>query len=140
MRHTASYSAILASLFCLPVLGALVSGVLGLSFPAGILPVVLAALIGAGIGYFLHTKTPPQMQESHTAMPPVQAPAPITSAALSGAEPDPKLRHDIKGIISPAMLAIEQLETSTDPTVQKAATTVNASFDRLLARLKQRSS
>ncbi|MGO3517294.1 MAG: hypothetical protein ACTINM_02125 [Acetobacter cibinongensis] len=119
----------LAALFSLPVLGALVSGLLGLSFPAGLLPVVLAAVVGALVSSSLRN-TPPSLQPESKGVAPT---APVTVQ-----DPDPKLKHDIKGILSPAMLAAEQLDASTDPLVQKAAGTINASFDRLLERLKQR--
>lgn len=140
MRHTASFPGIVASLVCLPVLGALVAGLLDLSFPAGMVPVILAACIGMALGYVLHARATPPTQESQPITPSVTPPAPITFATQPTVAEDPKLRHDIKGIISPAMLAIEQLETSTDPLVQKTAATINSSFERLLARLKQRTS
>ncbi|MDE7546443.1 hypothetical protein PY793_00400 [Acetobacter fabarum] len=51
---------------------------------------------------------------------------------------DPRLRHDIRGIISPVMLIADQLMLSPDPATKKAAGTINDSLDRLTARLKQR--
>ncbi|MGD7069121.1 hypothetical protein [Acetobacter sp. AAB5] len=113
-----------AVIFCLPVAGAVLAGVLGLSFPVALGPIICAAALGAWLGIKLqpHTAAP-----TPAAAPP--APAPTT---------DSKLRHDIRGIVSPAMLAAEQLDTYSDPAVQKAAKTINDSLDRLTARLKQR--
>lgn len=132
----------LIALFCLPVLGALVAGVMGLSFPLALVPVGLAAAIGAWLGCKLHGR---DWQNASTAVPAtttvpdVAQLAPVTSSTLSPpvADQDPKLRHDIRGIISPAMLAAEQLDENPDPLVQKAAQTINESLDRLLIRLKQ---
>ncbi|KDE19327.1 hypothetical protein AZ09_12575 [Acetobacter aceti 1023] len=113
-----------AVIFCLPVAGALLAGLLGLSFPAALGPVVCAAGLGAWLGIKL---------QPHAAPPaPVAAPQPPAPAV------DSKLRHDIRGIVSPAMLAAEQLDAYSDPAVQKAAKTINDSLDRLTARLKQR--
>ncbi|GAA3667997.1 MULTISPECIES: hypothetical protein [Acetobacter] len=73
---------------------------------------------------------------------PAPAPARQEDASPSPAatlgENDPKLRHDIRGIISPVMLVADQLALSTDPATKKAAETINDSLDRLTARLKQR--
>lgn len=135
----------LIALFCLPIIGALVSGVLGLSFPAGLLPVVLAAVIGAWLGCRLHVPAQdnqPPSAATETALPPQQAAAipqvSVPSSIAAGGEVDPKLRHDIRGIISPAMLAADQLDEHPDPLVQKAAQTITESLERLLVRLKQR--
>lgn len=133
----------LIALFCLPVLGALVAGVMGLSFPLALVPVGLAAAIGAWLGCKLHSR---DWQNASTAVPATTTVqdnaqlAPVTSSTLSPpvADQDPKLRHDIRGILSPAMLAAEQLDENPDPLVQKAAQTINESLDRLLIRLKQR--
>ncbi|GBQ82778.1 hypothetical protein AA14337_2432 [Acetobacter malorum DSM 14337] len=166
-------------LFCLPLLGALTAGLLGLSFPAGLLPVAITAGLGAWLGTrFRHTEpadlgriSAPQPAESLTkvrsapvAAPsaPSTAPAAATRPAAPAAQdstpitppqppsasavrpqaslptPDPKLRHDIRNILSPAMLAAEQLGTSTDPLVLKAVKTIDESLDRALLRLKQK--
>lgn len=166
-------------LFCLPLLGALTAGLLGLSFPAGLLPVAITAGLGAWLGTrFRHPAAPdsgristPQPAESLTnarsapvaaLSAPFAAPAAATRPAAPAAPesipvtppqppagpaarpqaslptPDPKLRHDIRNILSPAMLAAEQLGTSTDPLVLKAVKTIDESLDRALLRLKQK--
>lgn len=167
-------------LFCLPLLGALVAGLLGLSFPAGLLPVALTAGLGAWLGTRFRHPAPadsgristPQPAESlsNARSAPVAAPlAPSAAPAAASARPaapamqdsapvtppqspsglaarpqaslptpDPKLRHDIRNILSPAMLAAEQLGTSTDPLVLKAVKTIDESLDRALLRLKQK--
>lgn len=166
-------------LFCLPLLGALTAGLLGLSFPAGLLPVALTAGLGAWLGTrFRHptaadsgrisARQPaeslsntrsapvaapsapstapaaatrpaaPAAQDSTPITPPQPTSAPAARPQASLPTPDPKLRHDIRNILSPAMLAAEQLGTSTDPLVLKAVKTIDESLDRALLRLKQK--
>ncbi|WP_395495986.1 hypothetical protein [Acetobacter sp. KSO5] len=166
-------------LFCLPLLGALVAGLLGLSFPAGLLPVALTAGVGAWLGTRFRHPAPtdsgrisarqpaeslsnaqfagvaessaPSTAPTASARPAAEASAgsaPVTASQppsgpavrpqTSLPTPDPKLRHDIRNILSPAMLAAEQLGTSTDPLVLKAVKTIDESLDRALLRLKQK--
>ncbi|KXV68311.1 hypothetical protein AD951_11930 [Acetobacter malorum] len=166
-------------LFCLPLLGALVAGLLGLPFPVGLLPVAVTAGLGAWLGTrFRHPvpadsariSTPqpaeslsnarsapvaapsapstapaaatrpaaPAAQDSAPVTPPQPSSGPAVRPQASLPTPDPKLRHDIRNILSPAMLAAEQLGTSTDPLVLKAVKTIDESLDRALLRLKQK--
>ncbi|KXV72813.1 hypothetical protein NKW54_07920 [Acetobacter cerevisiae] len=166
-------------LFCLPLLGALVAGLLSLSFPVGLLPVALTAGLGAWLGTRFRHPTPtdsgrisarqpaeslsnaqfagvaessaPSTAPTASARPAAEASAgsaPVTASQppsgpavrpqTSLPTPDPKLRHDIRNILSPAMLAAEQLGTSTDPLVLKAVKTIDESLDRALLRLKQK--
>ncbi|MFT8419354.1 MAG: hypothetical protein ABF636_11080 [Acetobacter sp.] len=108
----------------LPVLACLLAMGMGASY---LLTTALVGLAGACAAWIT---TQPGTQPAPT----VETPAPAAPVAVN----DPKLRHDIRGIISPAMLAAEQLSLSQDPAVEKAATTINDSLDRLTARLKQR--
>ncbi|MFT8885393.1 MAG: hypothetical protein ABF946_04195 [Acetobacter papayae] len=107
--------------FCLPVMGGLLGALLGLSLPAALFPLIGGAVLGAWLSLRASTN---------------HVPAPSPAPALPR-DPDPKLRHDIRGIVSPAMLAAEQLSLSPDPQVSKAGTTINDCLDRLTARLKQ---
>ncbi|MBO1326987.1 hypothetical protein OQ496_02895 [Acetobacter suratthaniensis] len=125
MTFFSSAARVLVLAFCLPVMGGLLAALLGLSFPAALLPLIG----GAALGAWLSLRAQAGATEK---APPTPAPAP---AALT--DPDPKLRHDIRGIVSPAMLAAEQLSLSTDPQISKAGTTINDCLDRLTARLKQ---
>lgn len=109
--------------FCLPVMGGLLSALLGLSFPAALLPLIGGALLGVWLSL--------RAQAAAVRSIPAPAPTPFT-------DPDPKLRHDIRGIVSPAMLAAEALSLSPDPQINKAGNTINDCLDRLTARLKQR--
>lgn len=131
--------------FSLPFLGAILAGLLSLPFPAALLPV----LVGAGLGAWLSIRAqhPADPAPHHTpAAPPAEscakaaqaAPIPANSSTHPTPDADPKLRHDIRNILSPAMLAAEQLGTSTDPQVLKAARTIDESLDRALLRLKQK--
>lgn len=172
MSTSQSPLSIVLLLFCLPLLGALTAGLLGLSFPAGLLPVALTAGVGAWLGtrfrasaladsrHTAHSQpadsrqnasitpvavTAPQSAPRTPTLPSqpsdTQAqPAPVadTAPAPIAADADPKLRHDIRNILSPAMLAAEQLGTSTDPLVLRAVRTIDESLDRALLRLKQK--
>ncbi|GAN68667.1 hypothetical protein [Acetobacter orleanensis] len=172
MSTSQSPLSIVLLLVCLPLLGALTAGLLGLSFPIGLLPVALTAGVGAWLGTRFRHPTPaaparpaaPNPAESlaqgapiptHPAQTPALSAesvgqpdthnAAFEDASIGTAEPapiateaDPKLRHDIRNILSPAMLAAEQLATSTDPLVLKAVRTIDESLDRALLRLKQK--
>lgn len=149
MSAAQSPLSLMLTLFCLPLLGALTAGLLGLSFPAGLLPVALTAGIGAWLGLRFRqpsaTNPAPQVALKPTeslasnAVPPAMpAQRSDSTAAPAVPEADPKLRHDLRNILSPAMLAAEQLGTSTDPLVLRAARTIDESLDRALIRLKQK--
>ncbi|MBS1016653.1 hypothetical protein [Acetobacter persici] len=172
MSTSQSPLSIVLLLFCLPLLGALTAGLLGLSFPAGLLPVALTAGIGAWLGtrfraaaladsrHRTHSQAADSQQNASITPAAVPAPpsaprrptlpsqpsvtqaqpAPVadTAPAPAATDADPKLRHDIRNILSPAMLAAEQLGTSTDPLVLKAVRTIDESLDRALLRLKQK--
>ncbi|MFT8516631.1 hypothetical protein [Acetobacter persici] len=173
MSTSQSPLSIVLLLFCLPLLGALTAGLLGLSFPAGLLPVALTAGIGAWLGTRFRTSaladsrhpthSQPADSQRNASITPAAVPAPSsaprtptlpsqpsvtqaqpapvaadTAPAPTATDTDPKLRHDIRNILSPAMLAAEQLGTSTDPLVLKAVRTIDESLDRALLRLKQK--
>lgn len=109
---------------CMPVL----SYLLGMGIGASHLLTALLIGLGAASAAWVCTLNTPQPA---TAAPPASPTAPA-------ADSDQKLRHDIRGIVSPAMLAAEQLSLHKDPVIEKAAATINDSLDRLTARLKQR--
>ncbi|MFT8472316.1 hypothetical protein [Acetobacter persici] len=170
MSTSQSPLSIVLLLFCLPLLGALTAGLLGLSFPAGLLPVALTAGIGAWLGTRFRTSaladsrhpahSQPADSQRNASITPAAVPAPPsaprtlpsqpsdtqaqpapvadTAPAPAATDADPKLRHDIRNILSPAMLAAEQLGTSTDPLVLRAVRTIDESLDRALLRLKQK--
>lgn len=172
MSTSQSPLSIVLLLFCLPLLGALTAGLLGLSFPAGLLPVALTAGVGAWLGTRFRTSaladsrhrthSQPADSQRNASITPAAAPAPPsapltptlpsqpsdtqaqpapvadTAPAPTATDADPKLRHDIRNILSPAMLAAEQLSTSTDPLVLRAVRTIDESLDRALLRLKQK--
>lgn len=108
--------------FCLPVMGGLLGALLGLSFPAALLPLIGGALLGLWLSL--------RAQAAAARSVPAPMPTPFT-------DPDPKLRHDIRGIVSPAMLAAEALSLSSDPQISQAGNTINDCLDRLIVRLKQ---
>jgi hypothetical protein len=110
----------------LPVLACLLAVEMGA--PHRLTPVIvgLAGACAAWIATRQPGPTPTRQEDA--------SPSPV---AASG-ENDPKLRHDIRGIISPVMLIADQLALSPDPATKKAAETINDSLDRLTARLKQR--
>ncbi|MBS0988873.1 hypothetical protein JK182_09390 [Acetobacter okinawensis] len=109
---------------CLPVLAYLLGMGIGASHP------LTALLIGLGAASAAWVCTHNTPQPATVALP--------ASPTAPAADSDQKLRHDIRGIVSPAMLAAEQLSLHNDPAIEKAAATINDSLDRLTARLKQR--
>lgn len=115
----------LLAIIGLPVLACLLAIGIGASFPLTTTLVAVAATCAAWIA---------TRQTTQAEQPPIASHTPAPSVV----ETDTKLRHDIRGIISPAMLAAEQLSLNKEPAVQKAAGTINDSLDRLTARLKQR--
>lgn len=128
------------TVFCPPVLGAILGGTMGLGFPAMLLPVIAGTAISAWVAIRVQ---PVQPGPAAAHLPPAaptgpQPPTPSGATAPQGTDPDPKLRHDLRGLMSPAMLAAEQLSLNPDPQIQKAADTINAALDRLTARLRQK--
>ncbi|GBR35277.1 hypothetical protein AA13755_1170 [Acetobacter peroxydans NBRC 13755] len=103
-------------------MGGLLGALLGLSFPAALLPLIGGALLGLWLSL--------RAQAAAARSVPAPMPTPFT-------DPDPKLRHDIRGIVSPAMLAAEALSLSSDPQISQAGNTINDCLDRLIIRLKQ---
>ncbi len=49
------------------------------------------------------------------------------------------LRHDLRGLLSPAMLAADQMSMHSDPHVRSCAERILESLDRAVALLKQSS-
>jgi len=47
------------------------------------------------------------------------------------------LRHDLRGILSPALLTADRLSTSTDPAIRKAGEIVVRTVERATARLAE---
>ncbi|MDG6094167.1 hypothetical protein LOC54_03390 [Acetobacter sp. AN02] len=50
--------------------------------------------------------------------------------------PDQAFRHDLRGLLSPAMLAADQLSLNPDPQIRKLSGQILDSLDRALALLK----
>lgn len=113
----------IAAMIGLPVLACLLG--MGMGAPAPV-TIGLVGLAGACVAVFFARQPAPA------------TPLPEAPPAPTAEESDPRLRHDIRGIISPAMLVAEQLLLSPDPATQKAAGAINDSLDRLTVRLKQR--
>jgi hypothetical protein len=120
-------------------------------------PVV--ALAGGVIGWIVCRMTPragPQSAATVKAAPPapsapaadsrpvepVSAPAPVPAPGpVDGAGNEDwnrqisLLRHDLRGILSPAMLIADRLLAHDDPAVQRAGELVNRTVERAAARL-----
>ena len=99
--------------------------------PAG--PVM--ALAGGVIGWLVCRMSAPV-----AALPPADS----TPAASSVQERDEwtkqfsALRHDLRGILSPAMLIADRLLAHQDPAVQRAGEVVNRTVERAAARLAEK--
>jgi hypothetical protein len=48
-----------------------------------------------------------------------------------------KLGHDLRGILSPAMMVAERLENHPDPAISRAGTLILESLDRAVALLNK---
>ncbi len=48
-----------------------------------------------------------------------------------------EMRHDLRGILSPALLTADRLTTSQDPVARRAGETMVATIDRAEARLRR---
>jgi signal transduction histidine kinase len=45
------------------------------------------------------------------------------------------LRHDLRGVVTPAALIADRLRNSSDPTIQRSAARITDVVERILARL-----
>jgi hypothetical protein len=88
---------------------------------AAIAGVALGALIGLTLG----TPAPPP------AAPSAEAAKPELDALLS------KLRHDMNGILSPALLSADRLLAHADPVVRRAGEIVVSTVERAAARMAE---
>ena len=106
------------------------------------LPFLLAALVAAALAglvqYAALRTRPPTM-------------APVSTPAPTAAEPDPQaamrakldeyrahtamLRHDLRGVLSPALMMSDRLLNHADPAVQRAGGAVVRSIERATALL-----
>jgi hypothetical protein len=46
-----------------------------------------------------------------------------------------KLGHDLRGLLSPAMMVAERLQNNPDPAIQKSGTLILESLDRAVAAI-----
>ncbi len=106
--------------------------------PAG--PVV--ALAGVAMGWLIASAMAPAAVVNSVAQAAPAAPAALEKPAP---EPDPAsegaaitaLRHDLRGILSPAMLIADRLVSHDDPSVQRAGDLINRTVERAAARLAE---
>ena len=93
------------------------------------------ALFGAGFGagVFLRRRTPAQSGEP--TIPPETASKLERLAELE--RTTSSLRHDIRGILSPALLVADRLLGSEDPQTRRAGEVISRTVDRAAARLAE---
>ncbi len=48
-----------------------------------------------------------------------------------------KLGHDLRGLLSPAMMVAERLQKNPDPAIQKSGTLILESLDRAVAAISR---
>ncbi len=66
------------------------------------------------------------------------APPPVVAAPASGAQDaNAVLRHDLRGILSPALMVTDRLLSHGDPAVRKSGEVVAKTVQRLTDRLEQ---
>ena len=97
--------------------------------PAG--PVM--ALAGGVVGWLLC-----RMSASVTPMPTAEPTPPAAQEREEWAKQFSALRHDLRGILSPAMLIADRLQSHEDPAVQRAGEVVNRTVERAAARLAEK--
>ena len=51
-----------------------------------------------------------------------------------------KLGHDLRGMLSPAMMVAERLQNNPDPAIKKAGTIILESLDRAVAAISKATS
>ncbi len=120
--------------------GAAALGAVGLTLAlVGLgLPFIVAALVAAwaaGLVQYAAARTVP----AETPLPD-PAPAPESAAVLRLEEyrrHTAALRHDLRGVLSPALMMSDRLLSHTDPAVQRAGNAVVRSIDRATALLAE---
>jgi hypothetical protein len=96
------------------------------------------AMAGGFMGYIIARATRRRTPAAIVApaAPPPPPPAAVPDPALEGAAIT-KLRHDLRGILSPAMLTADRLAAHADPAVQRAGMVVMKTVERAAARLDE---
>jgi len=89
---------------------------------------ITAAMFGWIAGWMMR-------QEPAAKLAPV--PAPATPAAAAAKDPNAVLRHDLRGILSPALMVSDRLLAHGDPSVRKAGDVVAKTVQRLTDRLEE---
>jgi len=87
---------------------------------------VLAGLYGWLAGWFMRPSAPVAKET-----PPAPEPIPEDDNSIS------ILRHDLRGILSPALLVTDRLLTHDDPAVQRAGEVVARTVQRVTDRLEE---
>jgi hypothetical protein len=96
-------------------------------------------LAGAGLGWLIARMAAPAVTAAPTQVPvpsEVEAPSVKPDPAIEGAAIT-ALRHDLRGILSPAMLIADRLAAHGDPAVQRAGDVIARTVDRAAARLAE---
>jgi len=104
------------------------------------LVLTLAFLLGAGLGAFamfatLRARLAAKESELAALRPLVESEAAAEAQLADMRSAASRLRHDLRGILSPALLCADRLANSDDPVVRKAADIVIRSVERASARL-----
>ncbi|MBO1358401.1 hypothetical protein J2D73_01130 [Acetobacter sacchari] len=104
---------------------------------------IFVALLGAAIAATLTLRIDSARNSpapgGRVAEPPLDNRAPAAPPGTTGdniATISPKLRHDLRGLISPAVLSADQLSSHEDPEVRRRAEQVLDALDRTTALIK----
>lgn len=114
---------------CLPLLAMLTGFGAGAVAACGVAIALLAAFTCAP------SVPPPAAPESPAAPPPAIATIPSEERVRELEEAISKLRHDLNGILSPALLNADRLLANPDPTIRRIGEVVAATVDRAATRL-----
>ncbi|NHN87856.1 hypothetical protein [Acetobacter conturbans] len=107
----------------------LVALLVPLPLPARILLVIAGGFVSTGALLTLSAHAAQGAEEIHA--PPTPLRQPVTAVEIS-----PTLRHDLRGILSPAVLCADQLTLSPDETTRTRAGQILDALDRATDRLK----
>lgn len=78
----------------------------------------------------------PLPDDDHSAPPPGTAPAGTQAESVAAPASRAKVLHDIRGQLSPAMLAADRLSLHADPKVRELADQIIRSIEQAAQRLK----
>jgi hypothetical protein len=100
-------------------------------------PIAMTAALYGWIAARMTRQEPAAKQAPSPAIPAPVAPEPATPAAAAAKDPNAVLRHDLRGLLSPALMVSDRLMAHGDPAVRRAGEVVVKTVQRLTDRLEE---